>query len=85
MLKTASDIDAAHLFLNFVTQPDIAARISNSQFYATPNAGAEPLIDVEVLSNDIIYPPRDVLDRCEYIRDVGKVHSEYFRMYSMLK
>jgi spermidine/putrescine transport system substrate-binding protein len=76
--------DAAHAFLDFVMRPEIAAKISNSQFYATPNATAEGLLDPAVRTNPIIYPdPRRVVN-LEYIMDVGDTEREYNRLHSLM-
>jgi spermidine/putrescine transport system substrate-binding protein len=77
-------IREAHLFLDFVMQPAIAARISESQFYPTPNREAVALTAPEILSNPLVYPPPELLERCHYLRDVGELHSEYLRIYSVL-
>ncbi len=77
--------EEVYAFLNFVLDPKIAARISNSQFYASPNNDAEPMIKKDIRSNPIIYPPKKILDRCEYLEDVGEMHNEYVRIYNLMQ
>jgi spermidine/putrescine transport system substrate-binding protein len=76
---------AAYAFVNFMLRPRIAARISNSQHYASPNKDALQYISPVIVNNKIIYPPKSVLERCEYLLDTGKMNNEYTRLYAMLK
>ncbi len=56
----APNPEAAHRFINYVLQPDVAAGISNFVYYAVPNSGAEPLLNEDVRSNPGIYPSEEV-------------------------
>ncbi|MCH7850122.1 MAG: spermidine/putrescine ABC transporter substrate-binding protein [Nanoarchaeota archaeon] len=85
ILAQSKNIESAHLFLNFVMRPEIAARISNSQFYASPNKDAKSMINSDILSNPIIYPSESELRNSEYILDAGESQSEYNRIYSLIK
>jgi spermidine/putrescine-binding protein len=82
--RSSRNVEAAHAFLDFAMEPEVAARISNSQFYASPNESAAPMIDPSILANPVIYPPREVLDRCQYLQDLGEANDAYMRIYSML-
>ncbi|HEY3487628.1 MAG TPA: extracellular solute-binding protein [Gammaproteobacteria bacterium] len=50
----------AHLLINYLLQPEVAAAISNYVGYATPNLAAIPMLDAEIASNPGIYPPQEV-------------------------
>ena len=50
----------AHLFLNYLLRPDVAAAISNETRYATPNVKALPLLLPEVRGDPAVYPPDKV-------------------------
>ncbi len=52
--------DNAHLFLNYLLRPDVAAAISNETRYATPNLKALPLLLPEVRDDPAVYPPDEV-------------------------
>ena len=56
----APNPDAAHAFINFVMDPQIAADITNHVWYASPNQAAMPLIDEEITADPSIFPPEDV-------------------------
>jgi spermidine/putrescine transport system substrate-binding protein len=63
--------DVAHKFIDFCLEPDIAAEIANSTFYASANRAARAKIKPELLNDPAIYPTTEMLKRCEFIRDVG--------------
>ncbi len=56
----APNPEAAHAFINFVLDPQIAADITNYVWYASPNEAAMPLIDAEIVSDPGIFPPSEV-------------------------
>jgi spermidine/putrescine-binding protein len=70
--KTARNVDAAYAFIDFVMEPGIMARIVNDVHYAGANQAALPLIDEAIRNDPAIYPPKEVLDRCELIEDLGE-------------
>ena len=53
----------AHLFLNYLLRPDVAAAISNETRYATPNIPALALLDPEVRNDAAVYPSEEVKQR----------------------
>jgi len=59
----ASNKDDAHLFLNFMMRPDVAAGDSNYTWYATANIDAKPLIDEEVTSSPAAFPTSDQVSK----------------------
>jgi putrescine transport system substrate-binding protein len=52
--------DNAHLFLNYLLRPEVAAAISDETRYATPNPKAMLLVQPDVRNNPAVYPPEDV-------------------------
>ena len=70
--KTARNVDAAYDFLAFVLRPEIAARIVNGVHYAGANKAALERIDAAIRNDPAIYPPQEVLDRCELLEDLGE-------------
>lgn len=67
----AGHVAEAYEFLDFVLEPGIAARIVNGVHYAGANKAALDRIDAAIRNDPSIYPPEEVLDRCELIRDLG--------------
>ncbi len=50
----------AHLFLNYLLRPDVAAAISAETRYATPNMPALSLLDPRIRNDPAVYPPEEV-------------------------
>ncbi|WP_068311951.1 polyamine ABC transporter substrate-binding protein [Polycladidibacter hongkongensis] len=59
----AKNVEAAHAFLNFIMQPEIAAKLTDYVWYANGNADATPLVDKEITSDASIYPTEEVMQR----------------------
>jgi spermidine/putrescine-binding protein len=77
--------ELAHEFINFVLEAQTAADIANGTGYSSPNAAARKLIRPDLLANEAAYPPREALDRCELIRELGPAISLYDRLWTEIK
>ena len=75
----------AHEFINFVLEAKIAADIANGTGYSSVNLAARALIRSDLLTNEAAYPPRDAIERCEFIREIGPVVSIYDRLWTEIK
>jgi spermidine/putrescine transport system substrate-binding protein len=76
---------AAEMFINFILRPEIGARLSQRNFYASPNKAAEAYMDPEFLNNPVIYPPAGVTDRLQYLLPLGEYEAVYVRMWNEVK
>jgi spermidine/putrescine-binding protein len=76
---------AAEIFINFLLRPEIGARLSERNFYASPNEAAEAHLDQEFLTNPIIYPPDEVTDKLQYLLALGEVEATYLRLWNEIK
>lgn len=76
---------AAEMFIDFLLRPDIGAMLTEYNWYASPNTASEEIIDPEILEDPTVYPPSEVLDRLEFIRDVGENESLYQRLWDEVK
>lgn len=63
--KQSQNKAAAFAFINFINEPDVAAKIAEYVHYATPNKAGDKLLSEEHHSDPIINPPPDVLERSE--------------------
>lgn len=50
----------AHLFINYLMEPEVMAAVSNYVFYANGNAASVEFIDDDVKNDPAIYPPESV-------------------------
>lgn len=69
--RDAPSPDLAYEFVNFLLDPDIAARNANFVKYGTPNLAARAKINKELLDDAAIYPPAEVLKHCQWLLDRG--------------
>jgi len=63
MLAVPSDAphpNNAHLFINYLLEPEVIAAVSNYVFYANPNAASAEFVEAEILEDPGIYPPPEV-------------------------
>ena len=83
--KTAKNVEAAHAFINFLNDGNIAARNTEYIYYSTPNAAAMERLDPYFTENETYNPPQDVLDRCEVFHDLGDFTEVYSKAWSSIK
>ena len=83
--RNSSNKELAHEFINFVLEAQIAADIANGTGYSALNLAARPLIRSDLLTNEAAYPPRDAIERCEFIREIGPAVSIYDRLWTEIK
>lgn len=67
----------AHQFLNFINRADIAARIAEWVYFASPNIAAKPFLSAEYFSNTTIHPESHELEKSEVIRSVAPRTTKY--------
>jgi spermidine/putrescine transport system permease protein len=77
--------ELAQAFINFVLETRTAAEIANGTGYSSPNLTARALIRPDLLANEAAYPPREALDRCEFIKELGPAISLYDRLWTEIK
>jgi len=53
--KDARNVANAHLFINYILRPDVAASLTNKVFYANPNASSLKLVKKDVADNPTIF------------------------------
>ena len=85
ILKSAPHKYTAEVWINYNMRPETSAAVSNYVWYATPLDPAKPLIDKEALNDPGIYPPQEVLDRCEFLVDIGEATRIYDEIWTELK
>lgn len=69
--KGASNYDNAMAFINFMCEPEIIARNSEVTGYSVPSRAAWDLLDEELQTSTVAYPPEDVIARCETFKLLG--------------
>lgn len=69
--KGAKHKSEAEEFINFLCDPENAKENVEYIGYATPNTAAYELLDKETQEDETVYPPKEVLDKCEVFKDLG--------------
>jgi spermidine/putrescine-binding protein len=85
VLRTAPQRDLAMRFIDFLMEPEIAARTSERLKFASASRGAREHVSEATRNNPAIYPPADQLERLEWMRDVGPAIRLYDRAWTELK
>ncbi|EGF89337.1 potF1 [Asticcacaulis biprosthecium C19] len=62
----APNPDEAHAFINYLLDAEAGAKIATQIKYGTPNLAAKALMPDDYKNNPIIFPPADILAKCEY-------------------
>ena len=61
--KDAANVEAAHVFLNYMLEPEVIAKATNYVSYANANKDANPFVDKTILENPAVYPDAEVMKR----------------------
>jgi putrescine transport system substrate-binding protein len=59
----SGNVEAAHRFINYLLEPEVIAQVSDYVGYANPNLKAREFMDPDVLADEAVYPPQEVLDK----------------------
>ncbi len=65
--RGAENIEAAHLFIDYILRPEISAEISTAMGYSTPNKAAFAHLDPETKDNPIVNPDPEDAARGEFL------------------
>ena len=81
----APNPEGAHAFIDYLLRPEIGARVATYNRYATPNAASLAFIPPEDLENPALYPPAEMLEKSEYIKDLGPNNRLYDEAWTAVK
>jgi spermidine/putrescine transport system substrate-binding protein len=77
--------DYAYKFINFILDPEVGAKLSNFNRYATPNQASLPLNTPKDRANPAIYPSPAEMKGLQYVRDVGADTRLYDEVWTAVK
>lgn len=87
--KTARNIEAAHLFINFMLKPEVAAQNAEYVYYSTPNKSALELLPEEMTGDERFYPPPELTEKLEVYENLGKrnlaLYNDLFLEFKMYR
>ncbi len=87
--STAKNVEGAHLFIDFMLDPENSAQNTEYVAYSTPNTAALDYLPEEITSDERFYPGPDVTDDLEVLINLGKrmlgYYNELFLEFKMHK
>ncbi len=63
--KDARNVQAAHMYINFLNETEVALANAEYIYYPTPHTGAYRLLDEELKNNPVAYPDDETLANTE--------------------
>lgn len=76
----------AEVFMNFLLDPQVSARLSKEYPYGNPNLKARELLPEEFRTNMAISPPEESLKNAQWVEDLGDDGNQLFdRIWTELK
>ncbi|WP_338779452.1 ABC transporter substrate-binding protein [Metabacillus sp. FJAT-52054] len=70
--KTAANREAAHQFINFMLEPDVAAQNAEYVGYSTPNKEGLAILPEEISGDERFYPDTETTEKLEVYDNLGK-------------
>ena len=83
--KNARQSTLAHQFINFMHDPEAAARNTSFISYLCPNKTSYMLLNEKIRSNPAIFINPEIRARSEIIDDLGPDNAKYTRIWDQIK
>lgn len=81
----AKNIENAHVLLNYLLRPEVAANNAEMQYYMCVNQAAEPYLSDTFRNATVMNVPAELLADAEFIEDVGSTETTYQEIYTAFK
>lgn len=81
----AKNADNAHVLLDYLMRPEIAAHNAEYQMYMCVNQAAEPYLSDEYRSATVMNVPAEMLKTAEFVEDVGASETVFQEIYTVFK
>ena len=75
---TARNVEGAHMFINFMLDPENAAQNTEYVGYSTPNRAALEYLPEEITSDQRFYPGPEITDKMELYENLGRRMLAYY-------
>ena len=85
LLAGAKHPIAAHLFINFMLDAEVAAANTNYIGYMGPNEAAKAFIDPAILEDPTVNPDRSAVEKLQEILDLGADEQKYSDRWTRLR
>jgi len=74
--RDAKHKHTAEVFINYILDPQVSAKIANYTWYANCNIAARPYTKKEILESPSLYPSEEVLKKCEFFQPMGTAEEQ---------
>lgn len=81
----ASQPELAHQFINYLYDPEIAARNMQWTLFLCPNKGAYAYLNPTLRDNPVLFPSEETLRQAELIQDIGEDVVKYYHAWDRVK
>ncbi len=75
----------AHAFINYLLDAEAGKKITETILYPTPNEAAKALMPEDYKNNPVIFPPADVLAKCEYAKFNAELQPKYEEAFTRVR
>jgi spermidine/putrescine transport system substrate-binding protein len=83
--RRAQNVELAHAFINFLLAARVGAMNAEKVSYATPNSAARALLPPQIVADESIYPPADVVKRCSWLKNRGAEIEKIERVWRVVR
>ena len=83
--KAAAQVKLAHLFINFLHEPEAAAENTNMVTYICPNKDSYPKISEAIRNNPAVFMPPALRAKCEVLDELGPDAAKYIKIWDQIK
>jgi len=83
--KGAPHLKNAHAFINYLLDAEVGKKITETILYPTPNDAAKALMPDAYKNNPVIFPPADVLAKCEYAKFNPELQPKYEEAFTRVR
>ena len=81
----ADNVELAEKWINFMHAGDVAAANIEFNYYYFPNTAAMPLLSEEILSNEVVFIPKEKMVKGEQTLDLGEDLAKYVKAWNRVK
>jgi len=85
ILKDSVNKDLAYSFINYIYEPEIAAKDMEEIQYVLPHTEAVKLLPEELRTNPAFDINVEVFDRCHLLVDLGADNEKYFKAWDRIR
>lgn len=83
--KGSKNVEAAQLFIDFMCRTDISYKNQQYIYYSTPVAAVVDLYSDEEKADLTLNPSQDIIDRCEFFKDISADSDLYEDAWTQIK